>query len=198
MNQIPSFPNNHNDWFRLSKDDLIRILKRSPWFRHALIAQIEMHDPFEPDRPFIARGLLPELENEYYFSRNNIPAYLLLWTGKAARQRIIEQVHKGYQLPAAQRYQEIERDFKFSRYNREPDSDNNPDQWEIELAIYFEFPDNSGAFGGTRERALAHPVLRKWLLDPQTRVLHGPSAIAASKDMITRCKAFQRPIHSIS
>jgi hypothetical protein len=165
--------------FRRSLDESIRFTKRHETYRHPLVCAASLVDPFDPSCPFYRIDPLPVVERDWHFTRDSVPEYITLWTGKAARERIIQGVIDEYSLDPSERYDRIKGSAQGACHDP-----GDPDTWNEDDRFLCVIPVNFGLcrywFGG-RSEALTHPLLRPILLDPTSKVLHGAEAVKFTK-----------------
>jgi hypothetical protein len=165
--------------FRQSLDEAIRITKRHDTYRHPLVCAASLLDPFDPSCPFYRIVLLPVVEKDWHFTRGSVPEYITLWTGKAARERIIQGVREDYSLDPSERYNRIKGTAQGMCHDP-----GDPDTWHDDDSFLCLIPITFGPyrywFGG-RAEALTHPMLRPILLDPASTILHGAEAVKFAK-----------------
>jgi hypothetical protein len=178
-----------HDLFRLSLDEVTRRHKRSPIFRHPLFAVGELEDPLEPGVPFNMQAPLPEIEREWKFTRDAVPAYIKLTVGRAARERSLAQLQKEYTLPPAERFKLIEGTVKVEQYNV-----NDPETWDTPFFCAIKFPAEyinpamPVHWFGNRSVALTDPRVRPWFFDPRSTVLHGKAAVDQARQAFSIAK----------
>jgi hypothetical protein len=170
--------------FRRSLPEWIRLMKRSPVFRHPLYAVASLVDPLEPDRPFLRQGPLPEIEQDWQFTRDAVPDYIRLSVGRAARERAIADFTREYNASdPAQRWKSIEEAIKFR--DDEDDPFSGPPELYCFLLVSAELTGSIPiAYGGPRDRVLTNRMLRRWFFDERAELLHGQPAMARAKALL--------------
>jgi hypothetical protein len=163
----------------MSLADCKRRWKRNPIFRSAIFACAEMDDPEQPGRPFVKQGLLPDIEEAWYFTRASVPPWIKLWTGRAAREHTLKSVEMEYNLPPAERYGLIDDTLQSFAFNVI-----DPSSWNVPFLCAIQIPSAEEMaiwWWGGRDAALAHPTLRSWYLRQGAQVFHGAEAFEVAQ-----------------
>jgi hypothetical protein len=163
--------------FRLSLAEAVRRTKRSDAFRHPLFACGELHDPLEPETPFNMQAPLPEIEEAWNFRRDAVPAWIRLFVGRAARERVLVSLQAEYNLTPAERFRRLEGTAKCDRY-----SVSDPETWDTPFFCYVSIAAEFSPVGiplvwvGNRSEALINPHIRSLFFDSRAKVVHGEEA----------------------
>jgi hypothetical protein len=171
-----------HDFFRLSFAEVMRMHKRSEIFRHPLYAVAELHDPLEPAVPFNMQAPLPKIESDWNFTRDAVPDYIQLFTGRAARERSLSMLQEEYRLAPAERFKRIESTVKAELFDVA-----DPDTWDTGFFCAIDVPAELAGLPlpllwcGNRQRALVEHRVRQWFFDPRSRILHGKEAVELAR-----------------
>jgi hypothetical protein len=174
--------------FRLSLAEATRRHKRSEFFRHPLFGVAEVEDPLEPAAPFVFQSLVPLIEAEWNFSRDAVPDYIRLSTGREARKRSLAKLVEEYSLPVAARFRRVETSIQAENYNPHDSS-----TWLMNgLFCSIQVPREISGQGipvfwcGCRSTALVTPMVRAWFFDPRTTVTHGAEAVELGRQALSK------------
>jgi hypothetical protein len=146
-------------------------------FRHPQFAFGELFDPLEPAKPFIMQDLLPAIEKAWHFHRSAVPEHIKLYVGRQARLKALASLKKEYELDAIDRFFCIENALKSTQFDP-----HDPSTWDtgffcVILPGSLRHVPVPIFWAGTRSSALSHPITRKWFLDPDSKLMHGPEAL---------------------
>jgi hypothetical protein len=159
------------DLFRLTRKQAKRQLRSKLWFRDPGLAIVEIDDPAAPGKPFFCFGSVDQVEATYGFKRNHAPAYLKLFVGANARQRLMELLTQLYDLDPQERVSGLE---KIS-----PPVNDDPD-----YVCLIEYPERNPAFFGHRLSALTSSLFRPMFFMDGPTVFHGDAAIERMRKLL--------------
>jgi hypothetical protein len=159
------------DLFRLTLPRIIRRFRSLPWFRDPKLAIVELDDPVRPGESFFSIGTLRALEVEYNFRRDRVPAYLRVFIGRGARNRIISKLREIYNLDI------IERVAQLSQVGAPVNDDPS-------YLCLIELPPGKPLFFGSRLTALVQPPLRELFFTDGAPVFHGVDAVERMREII--------------